>query len=67
MPSNTRNGKRSPVFPELPGRCAAPRKEKELSSLMQSAEEHRIALNRFDTDRSLEENELSYLKADYRI
>ena len=39
-------------------------KEKELSSLMRSAEEHRIALNRFDTDRSLEENELSYLKAD---
>ncbi|HUW85950.1 MAG TPA: AAA family ATPase, partial [Methanoregula sp.] len=41
-------------------------KEKELGSLMRSTDEHRIVLTRIDTDRSLEENELSYLKADLK-
>jgi chromosome segregation protein len=38
--------------------------EKELTSLLQSTEEHKIQLTRIAADRSLEENELSYLKAD---
>ena len=41
-------------------------REKELASLMRSTEEHRIVLTRIGTDRSLEENELSYLKADLK-
>ena len=41
-------------------------REKELASLMRSTEEHRIALSRIGADRSLEENELSYLKADLK-
>jgi chromosome segregation protein len=41
-------------------------REKELSSLVRSTEEHRIQLTRIGTDRSLEENELSYLKADLK-
>ncbi len=41
-------------------------REKELSSLVRSTEEHEIQLKRIDTDRSLEENELSYLKADLK-
>jgi chromosome segregation protein len=41
-------------------------REKELASLMRSTEEHRITLSRIGTDRSLEENELSYLKADLK-
>jgi len=40
--------------------------EKELSSLVRSTEEHEIQLKRIVTDRSLEENELSYLKADLK-
>jgi chromosome segregation protein len=39
-------------------------REKELSSLLRSTEEHTIQLTRIGADRSLEENELSYLKAD---
>jgi chromosome segregation protein len=39
-------------------------REKELSSLLRSTEEHTIQLTRIAADRSLEENELSYLKAD---
>ncbi|MGA2914288.1 MAG: chromosome segregation protein SMC [Methanoregula sp.] len=38
--------------------------EKELTSLLRSTEEHKIQLTRIAADRSLEENELSYLKAD---
>ncbi|MCX6684338.1 MAG: chromosome segregation protein SMC [Methanoregula sp.] len=41
-------------------------REKELSSLLRSTEEHGIQISRIDTDRSLEENELSYLKADLK-
>jgi len=41
-------------------------REKELASLMRSTEEHRIALSHIGADRSLEENELSYLKADLK-
>jgi chromosome segregation protein len=41
-------------------------REKELASLMRSTEEHKILLTRNDADRSLEENELSYLKADLK-
>ena len=41
-------------------------REKELSSLVRSTEEHGIQLKRIDTDRSLEENELSYFKADLK-
>jgi len=39
-------------------------REKELTSLLRSTEEHTIQLTRIAGDRSLEENELSYLKAD---
>jgi chromosome segregation protein len=39
-------------------------REKELTSLQRSSEEHIIQLTRIAADRSLEENELSYLKAD---
>jgi chromosome segregation protein len=39
-------------------------REKELVSLLRSTEEHGIQLARIAADRSLEENELSYLKAD---
>jgi chromosome segregation protein len=39
-------------------------REKELTSLLRSTEEHSIQLARIAADRSLEENELSYLKAD---
>ncbi|HET6580725.1 MAG TPA: chromosome segregation protein SMC, partial [Methanoregula sp.] len=39
-------------------------REKELTSLLRSTEEHGIQLARIAADRSLEENELSYLKAD---
>ncbi len=39
-------------------------REKELTSLVRSTEEHSIKLTRIGADRSLEENELSYLKAD---
>jgi len=41
-------------------------REKELASLTRSTDEHRIVLSRIDADRSLEENELSYLKADLK-
>ncbi|MFA5221570.1 MAG: AAA family ATPase, partial [Methanoregula sp.] len=41
-------------------------KEKELASLLQSAEELKIKCSRIDADRSLEENELAYLNADLR-
>ncbi len=39
-------------------------REKELTSLHRSTEEYTIQLTRASTDRGLEENELSYLKAD---
>jgi chromosome segregation protein len=39
-------------------------REKELTSLQRSTEEYTIQLNRIAADRGLEENELSYLKAD---
>jgi chromosome segregation protein len=39
-------------------------REKELSSLLRSTDEHKILLSRTSADRSLEENELSYVKAD---
>ncbi|MCK7490354.1 MAG: hypothetical protein MZU79_09315 [Anaerotruncus sp.] len=41
-------------------------REKELSSLLRSTEEHKIQLTRIASDRSLEENELAYLKADLK-
>jgi chromosome segregation protein len=41
-------------------------REKELSSLLRSTEEHGIQLTRIGTDRSLEENELSYVKSDLK-
>jgi len=41
-------------------------REKELRTLTQSAEEHRIQLTRIASDRGLEENELSYVKADLK-
>ncbi len=41
-------------------------REKELASLTRSTDEHRIMLTRIGADRSLEENELSYLKADLK-
>jgi chromosome segregation protein len=41
-------------------------REKELVSLTRSTDEHRILLTRICADRSLEENELSYLKADLK-
>jgi chromosome segregation protein len=41
-------------------------REKELGSLTRSTDEHRIVLTRIGDDRSLEENELSYLKADLK-
>jgi chromosome segregation protein len=41
-------------------------REKELASLLRSTNEHRIVLTRIAADRSLEENELSYLKADLK-
>jgi chromosome segregation protein len=37
---------------------------RELGTLMKSTEEHRLKLTRIAADRGLEENELSYLKAD---
>jgi chromosome segregation protein len=39
-------------------------REKELASLTRSTEDHKIQITRIATDRGLEENELSYLKAD---
>jgi chromosome segregation protein len=39
-------------------------REKELASLLRSTDEHKILLSRNTADRSLEENELSYVKAD---
>jgi len=39
-------------------------REKELTSLQRSTEEHTIQLTRIAADRGLEENELSYLRAD---
>ncbi len=41
-------------------------REKELASLLRSTDEHKILLSRIDSDRGLEENELSYLKADLK-
>jgi chromosome segregation protein len=41
-------------------------REKELASLLRSTEDHQIQLGRIASDRSLEENELSYLKADLK-
>lgn len=41
-------------------------REKELASLTRSTDEHRIVLTRIGADRSLEENELSYVKADLK-
>ena len=39
-------------------------REKEFVSLQRSTEDHRIQLTRIASDRGIEENELSYLKAD---
>ena len=39
---------------------------KELNTLLQSTEDHKLQLTRIAADRSIEENELSYLKADLR-
>jgi chromosome segregation protein len=41
-------------------------REKELRSLLQSTEDHKIQLTRIASDRGIEENELSYLKADLK-
>ena len=41
-------------------------REKELRSLLRSTDEHNIQLSRISSDRSLEENELAYLKADLK-
>jgi chromosome segregation protein len=40
--------------------------EKELATLLRVSEEQKIALSRVESDRSLEENELSYLRADLK-
>jgi len=40
--------------------------EKELATLLKVSEDQKIALSRIEADRSLEENELSYLRADLR-
>ncbi|HOX35511.1 MAG TPA: chromosome segregation protein SMC [Methanoregulaceae archaeon] len=40
--------------------------EKELATLLRVSEEQKIALSRIEADRSLEENELSYYRADIR-
>ena len=39
-------------------------KEKERATLLASVEDHKIKLSRIASDRSIEENELAYLKAD---
>lgn len=41
-------------------------REKELASLLRSTEDHQIQLGRIASDRGIEENELSYLKADLK-
>lgn len=41
-------------------------REKELSTLLRVTEEQKIAFARIEADRSLEENELSYFKADLK-
>ncbi|HUH79176.1 MAG TPA: chromosome segregation protein SMC [Methanoregula sp.] len=41
-------------------------REKELTSLARSTEEHRIQIGRIEADRGLEENELSYQREDLR-
>ena len=41
-------------------------REKELASLLRSTDEHKVLLSRIDSDRGLEENELSYIKADLK-
>ncbi len=41
-------------------------REKELASILRSTEDHKIQLTRIDADRGLEDNELSYLKADLK-
>ena len=41
-------------------------REKELSTLLKLTEEQKIAVFRIEADRSLEENELSYFKADLK-
>ena len=41
-------------------------REKELALLLRSTEDHKLQLGRIASDRSLEENELSYLKADLK-
>lgn len=41
-------------------------REKELATLLASAEEYKIELSRIASDRGLEENELAYLQADIR-
>jgi chromosome segregation protein len=41
-------------------------REKELGTLLHVTDEQKIALSRIDADRSLEENELSYLRADLK-
>ena len=41
-------------------------REKELKNLLHSTEDNRIQLTRIASDRGLEENELSYLKADLK-
>ncbi len=41
-------------------------REKEVASLLRSTDDHKILLSRIDSDRGLEENELSYLKADLK-
>ena len=41
-------------------------REKELATILRSTEEHKIQISRIDADRSLEENELSYLAADQK-
>jgi len=40
--------------------------EKELTTLLRVSEDHKIALSRIEADRGLEENELSYFRADLR-
>ena len=39
-------------------------REKELTTLLRSTEDHKIQLGRIDSDRGIEENELAYFKAD---
>ncbi len=63
--SNTKNGKKRLGFYQGCRSAAQLHvKEKERATLLVSAEEQKIKITRIEADRGIEENELSYLKAD---